>query len=361
MALKGFECWDIYHTANIADFWQSAGNSSIVLGAGRCNSDALFNNTNGGDGPIMGVHTSSLGGFQGSAFKPGTLGSGAVAFRVLNIDGGVILFTTANTDGSMSWWSGPNTTLGVRMVSTPPNLLSVGRYDHVGYDWMVSGGSSYLRIYINTILYADFSGSITFGGFAPSNKAWKAFELVHPLGGYYDDHYWGDADSSDAENPYTSVAQLGDLRIEGQLPLTDADGGGGHYQDFIPNTGTDHGALVREDPPDGDTTYVASGVVGNKETFKYPALSIVSGTVYGVQNMPDVKKSDPGTRLIANLLYEGSTLTTGDNLGPSQTNYTYQVGGRTGYLLWAKNPRTPGVNFTATQINSAEHGIEVTG
>lgn len=351
MALLGSESWDIWEDdeAQITDYWQDAGNNpSILLGEGRCGSNCYRSNTISGTGPSIGVTAGDQTGYCGFAFKP----TSVPTTPLLLIDGPtyspqMLVFSLAN--GAIRMYTGPNTVLGTIRATSAAGLITGDHWYHFGCQWKVDSTTGYFKAWVNGVLVIDYTGRTT-SSTAFSGTGVEQWSIL-TFGGAttrLDDMYWGDTTGSAPWNAF-----LGDLRVEGQLALTDADGGGGTYQDFTPSTGSDHGALVDETPPDDDTTYLQSATVGHTETFVFPSITLAAGTVYGIQLMPNVKKSDSGGRTVGCAILQGGVLTVGTAQGMSQTDYNYVE------QMFQTNPTTSGA-WDATTADNMEGGIQVT-
>lgn len=335
--------------ADMEDYWQGVDlvNSSVVPGAGRCGGPAFYNNAAAGNGCFIGVPTSNAGGYFGHAVKPESYNVTSV-FDICSVStAGVLAFFVINANGSISAWKGPNTSLGTLIGSTAPGLISLNHYSHIGYEWKFHASTGFFRIYVNKAIgeAADYdSGNID------STNIWTSgqWDIVFPQPrGYMCDIYWGDFSGSAPGNAF-----LGDLRVRTDLPLTDAVGGGGTYRQWTPSTGSDHGALLDEAPPDDDTSYVASATLGQKETCLFPTIPL-GVTVYGLQLMPNLVKTSAGGRQIGCLVRSGGTDATGSSQSIALTNYAYYD------QMYALNPVT-GVAWTPAEVNAMEGGVEVT-
>jgi hypothetical protein len=348
MALLGMESFDIYGTADITDYWVSVGLGAIVAGAGRCGSAAWHGTAAVGSGPAIGALATTLSGYAGFAYKPDSFNVGGI-FNVFNSGSQSVCFLGAAADGRVQGWAGINTILGGIVCQTPPNVLHIGLYTHIGMEWLIST-SGYIRLYINGTLSADSGTVDTTQFFNFGNNQWTGVSWT-PLG-YVDDLYWGDTSTADPLNPWASFLQIGDARCEGQLCLTDAVGGGGTFREFTPSAGGDHGALLDDNPLDQGATVVSSGTVGQRETVKFPTITPTTGQVFGVLTMPNGVKTTFATREIANAVYSHATLAVGTTQGLAQTDYRYYP------QLYAYNPVTAGA-WSIADVNAAESGVQV--
>lgn len=352
MALKGTASFDVYGTSNITDQFVSCGPGAIVPGAGRCGSAAFHGTTAGGSGPSIGVTTSEISGYAGFAYNPdgfnvtntfslGSTGVGAAS---------IWAFLRVNDNGSIALWKGVNYLIGTQLAVTPAGLLSTSHYTHIGWEFK-QGTSGYMRVYVNKQLVAD-TGIVNMLAVFTDGLPFGRIDWT-PLG-YIDDLYWGDTDASDPLNPWVSILQIGDQHVEGQLPLTDAVGGGGTFRDFACSTGTDHGALLDENPPNGDTDYVSSSTLNARESVRYPIIIPTTGGVTSIQHMPNLLKTTFADRLIANGVYSHGALSLGVDQAPAQTNYKYYP------QLFAANP-VIAAPWSIADTNAEEAVLKITG
>lgn len=344
MSLLGAASFDIYETAQITQQFQGAGPGAIVPATGRCGTAAWHGTAAVGSGPSIGVNATTRSGYAGWAYNPEGYSSTENFSIIMASRTYPIAFIRVSADGSVEAWKGVNTVLGVMLGATPSGLVNTGQYVHLGVEWNIpDDATGYIRIYVNSVLQFD-SGPLDMRTFY-SYGQWDL--LSWSPTGYIDDLYWGDTAGVAPWNAF-----FGDTHVEGQTALTDAaSGGGGTFKQWTPSAGTDHGALVREIPPDGGTTYVASATSGQKDTFKFPPVVPLTGTVYGVQPMPNAAKNFSATLAIKN-----TTVSGGNASGTSQaisTTYRYYP------QMFQVNP-VSGLQWTIATTNAAEHGTEVT-
>ena len=344
MSLLGAESWDIYGLhLNVTDYWTSTGAGTLVNGAGRCGTWAYRNGI--GPGPQIGVPATTPGGYAAYALNPTQIEENLI--EVEDALGNVQLQLVLQADGSLRVQTGPNTVLGTILGATPPGLVHQSHYAHIGMQWVLDNAAGSVQVYVDSVLWFSVAGVKTTANapFGVPSTNWKSLDF-HWLGDA-DDFYWGDAAGVGPWNAF-----MGDLRVEGQVALTDAVGGGGFYREFTPSTGTDHGALLDEIPPNDDVDYVSGDVVNLRETVKFPNITLASGTVLGIQLMPNVIKTLSGDRQIAALVRSGGSDALGTNQGVSQTMYTYRA------QMFQVNP-VGGAGWTAATANAMEGGIQI--
>jgi hypothetical protein len=161
---------------------------------------------------------------------------------------------------------------------------------------------------------------------------------------FIDDFYVCDASGAAPRNTF-----LGAVKVETLYPQTDAVAAGSNAG-LTPSTGTDHGALVGENPPN-TSDYNSSPTVGLKDTYNYPPLTL-TGTILGVQTNLYVAKSDAAVRQVCAVVRAGGTDYDGANVSPT-TTFTYFSEVR------EKNPNTS-AEWTSSDIASLQAGMKVT-
>jgi hypothetical protein len=102
---------------------------------------------------------------------------------------------------------------------------------------------------------------------------------------YYDDFYVCDTSGSAPRNTFLGPV----TKVETLYPQTDGVAAGSNAG-LTPSTGTDHGALVDETPPN-QTDYNSSATVGAKDTYNYPSMAL-TGVILGIQTNLYCQKSD---------------------------------------------------------------------
>ena len=154
-----------------------------------------------------------------------------------------------------------------------------------------SSGGGAVKVWLNEALILDLSGVMTtYGGYSVAEavmlggrSSWLRTDMPDQ---YFDDFYLTDANGSD------NTANLGDVRIIEQLPISD------HDKEWTPSAGIDHYALV-DDPAaaiDDDATYVTTPTHDAKDTYAFPPLPTVTGDVKAMAMNFYAKKLDSGSR-----------------------------------------------------------------
>jgi len=159
-------------------------------------------------------------------------------------------------------------------------------------------------------------------------------------GVFVDDLYLCD-DAGTTNNDF-----LGICVVERLLPST----GNGDLTDFTPSTGTDHGALVDENPPTDDTDYNTGDTVGQQDCYQYPSLAL-TGAILGIQTNLYARKTDAGARTVAPIVRLGSVTYPGAAVAPT-TSYKYLTEVR------ETNPAT-GLAWTSADITALQAGMKI--
>lgn len=159
---------------------------------------------------------------------------------------------------------------------------------------------------------------------------------------WFDDWYVLDGAGS-ANNDF-----LGNRKVVALFPNSDVGG----YQDFTCSSGSDHYALVDDNPVNDDTDYVESSTSGHKDLWDYPSLSGTGSTISGLQVNSMVKESDANPFTFNTLIKSGTTedAGTGEAIGST----SYKVLRR----ISETDPNTSSA-WTTSGVNAAQFGIKV--
>lgn len=141
---------------------------------------------------------------------------------------------------------------------------------------------------------------------------------------------------------------LGDIRVICLYRRLDGD-----RLQWEPISGTDHTAMVKEHPPDDDTTYLydlGSPSMGDIDEGYLDNLP-GSPTIKGVQGVWRLKNAGPGSSIVKGTYKDaGGTTFAGPEYPPSQENYLYLLDPRRKSVF-------TGNDWTASEINSLQEGI----
>lgn len=150
----------------------------------------------------------------------------------------------------------------------------------------------------------------------------------------------------------TNVIDVDDGRFDLIAIALHAQTGNGAHTDFTPQTGTNHGDMVKDAFEDGDATYNQATAVNQFDTYLIENLP-TPATIAFIQTVEVCRKTDAGDRVCANGLRIGGTdYVSAAVYAPSQVYFHCT----TPYNV---SPAT-GVVFTDTEINAMESGQKVT-
>jgi hypothetical protein len=158
----------------------------------------------------------------------------------------------------------------------------------------------------------------------------------------YDDIYILDG-SGAANNDF-----LGNMKVVGVFPNGDVGG----YTDFTPSSGTDHYALVDENPTNDNTDYVESSTTGHKDLWDYGAVSGLGAAIAGLQVNTEVRETDASSFSLITLIKSGATESADSAQAIGSTNY------KTLRRISETDPAT-GAAWTVSGVSAAQFGVKV--
>ena len=359
MALLFVESFDGYATADIPYAWTATSGAPAIASGGRTDNGLVMNAV------VESVQATAIGGVSevviGVAVKIAAFPNDGWRYAILTV-GSAVYWEAAlaiNPDGTFQTCTSDATTNNMSPGS-PYYLTPVGAATSVSVtvdewtylEWKIkvhgTTGSSVVRL--NGVEQLNATGidtltsstTLTRVGLGGSGTGGATATTVT-----FDDLYV----ASTSGGSVTDF--LGDVTVEHLHPQTDAVDAGTNAG-WTCSTGSDHGALVDDATPDGDTTYVSADT-NVKDTWNYPDLSVANATIHGVQVRTLARKTATGTAQFKNL----ARPTTTDNQGatthaPSATTYAYYRD------IWEKNADDGVSDWLVSDINGAEFGVERT-
>jgi len=233
--------------------------------------------------------------------------------------------------------------LGATVIATGTSVLPVNSWVYIEFKGTIHGTTGSYEVRIDTVNEAALTATGVNTRNGGTTGQWDRFALTPAVGSW---DSWADDIYVCDQSGTTCNDFLGPVRIETLLPQP----GNGTNVGFVPSTGTDHGALVDEMPPN-TTDYNTGTAVGAKDTYNLPSL-IGTGDILGLQVNMYVSKSDAGARQVCGVVRTGNV----DYDGPSKTlltTFAYVT------ALFPMNPAT-GVPWTPAEITALEAGMKVT-
>lgn len=279
----------------------------------------------------------------GAAIKiSGTFFTDSVFFGIAGDDGNYVVNVSLGTDGSFSIGRGGLMDVGTKgttlATSDPGDFTpNVYKYYELKYIPHLTTGTVELRI--NEQVIITFTGDTitsfeTGRGVAGNSNTSFINVNLHDL-------YALSTESGTDNNDY-----LGDVRVDCFFADTD-----GAENTFTPAIGTVNADMVDDLTPDGDTTYVQAGTIGDVELYNVDALSL--GTqIYGVQQVSSTRKTDAGAveMSFSTKNSGGTRIEAGDE----------SIGDSYGFIVdMMDNDPESGNDWTDAIVNSTQFGFRI--
>lgn len=337
MTLRFVDSFDHYATADVLlKYTSSSGTPTISASNGR-RSTSSFRTTS--TGVLIKTIDAQATWVVGFSFRTAALPS-ANPLTILELrDAGTVqVDVRINTDGTMT------VTRNGTTLSTSASAVSAGTTYYCEFKATISDAAGSYSLRINGAVFTSGSGvdtkntanatanQIAIG--AAQNRAQGNFDI--------DDLYICDGAGS-SNNDF-----LGDVRVDCYMPS-----GNGNSSQLAGSDGnsTDNYALVDEASQNGDTDYVQSATVNQKDTYDFTDMSHTPASIFGVQVNMVAKKDDSGNRSICAVTRSGGSDTDGATQALSTSYVVYTE-------IRETDPNTAAA-WTRTNLNNAEFGVKV--
>lgn len=325
---------------NVGGKWQDGGWNQPATTNTRARTGPCSISFGGNYSILTRYVTPSGGGFFGCAVYPVNPWGQTTATELFQVRENAIihLAVAVSNLGVVSVKRGSGgTTLATSLVNLPTN-----GWLHMEFGFTIGASGSFeFRVDGVADPQLTVSGVNTQNG---GTGAWNAIYIGGQTGGTnIDDFYLCDSSGPAPRNTF-----LGPLKMEVLMAQT----GNGSNVGLTPSTGTDHGALVDEQPPN-TTDYNSSNSIGTKDTYNLSNPTLV-GEVICIQSNLYVAKSDAGARKICPVLRHGGADYDGADKALSTTfQYVVEV-----------HPTRPagagGGDWTTADLTALEAGMKVT-
>ncbi len=336
MTLLFIDSFDHYTTAEVEDKGYSrffAGHS-IEASVGRRGGSCMDSSGTALNGVLTkAIEPDSDGLVVGQALSISSYHD-SFLFRIHDSGGTLVAWVEQTTAGELKLVSGGQTLTTAAAVFTPNS------YNYYELKYLKGTGAdsfAELRkdgVVLLTITTGDETAQAS--SFSPADSDGSFYGVL------IDDLYCLNTEGT-KNNDY-----LGDVRVD--VHFTNADGS---ITNFNPNIASANFLLVDDVLPDGDTTFVESGSVSDKD--KYSVDDATLGTViHGVQQVLHNRKTDAGTidiTLITETPAGTGEKTTNNTL--ASDDYIYHLG------ILEKDP-DDNTNWTDAKVNAAEYGYVIT-
>lgn len=338
-----------HYTSLTAKGWLVSGNTGITAGVGRYRDCAWARTTSvsGVGGDITQVFTNRSEVIVGGAIKFDDYRGFVWQFR----EGSTThIAVTINASGLIEVRRGSGGTL----LATGTTAISGASWTYIEAQVKVADTGGAITIRVNGASDIAFSGDTRNGG---ATGAINRFVHLAPYLGatvtsaysYLDDLVI--LDTSGTKNN----SLIGDMRVEALFPS-----GNGNSSQLVgaDADSVDNYQQVDENPPDGDTTFVESSTVGDKDTYQYSDIASVASDPIAVVAQVYARRTDAGPRTVAAIVRSsGGTEQTGGDLA-LDSSYDYAVGSGIAWAVFETDP--DGNPWTNASVNAAEFGVKVT-
>lgn len=334
MALRFMDSFDHYATADLPSKYQQQAGSPSINATGRFSNALVCGDV---DRIVRTIDSQATWIVGAAVYMPNITHNSARLFTLIDSATGHLDVRWASDNSITVTRNG--TVLGTSSV------LSHDTWYYFEFKGTIAdaGGVAVLRI--NGVTEVNFSGDTRNAANASADRIQIGNATAGVLGSglRFDDLYICDGTGSAPTNDF-----LGDCRVQSRLP--NGNGNSSQFDGSDGNT-TDNYLLVDDATQDGDTTYVQSPDVGDKDTYAYEDLTPTSGTVYGVQALPYARKTDAGARSICSVARLSGTETDSSNKALS-TSYLYYPD--------IREAKPGGGSWSISDVNNAEFGQKVT-
>lgn len=336
MALRFIDSFDHYASADIGQKYSSSASSPTITTAGRRGTSSLrFLSTPASVTRVLAAQDTWIVGF---AFRVAGLGSGDVAFLTFQDAGTNQVDIRLRADGTL------RATRNGTALATSSNSLSAATTYYIETKVVINNSTGSVEVRVN----GSSSGWINITGQDTQNTGNATVNGITLSGASsggvadIDDLYICDGSGS------TNNDFLGDVRVDCYLP-----NGNGNSSQLTGSDGnnTDNYQLVDEASQNGDSDYVQSATVTDKDTYAFADMAHTPANLYGTQLNVIAKKDDSGTRSICTVCRSDGTDYDGDTqaLGTSYVDYRQ---------IREVDPATSS-SWTRTNLNNAEFGVKV--
>jgi len=343
MALLFMDGFDHYGSAtDLLTNWTSKSSGGLTLGGSYARSGAqgLFCNGTGYVTKTLSPSTTASG-VAGMALRRS--GPMYTFFRVENGDGSQLLLTFNGSYQIELRRGGVSPTL----LATSTLALNDATWYYIECKWTIANSGGTVEVRVNGDTWITYTGDTQQQSAATWNLIFMG-SLVSNNDCSLDDVYILDQ-TAESAGPANNTF-LGPVKVVYLTPTSD-----GTYTEWACSTGSTTYTLVDDSDPDTDATdYVASSTVGSTVTCGLGDLPTGVTTVYGVQLLASLSRSDAGARSVTGALYTSATLyTNASPVTPSDTSYTY------GRWVYAANPATSST-WATSAVDGLEVGVKVT-
>jgi len=262
------------------------------------------------------IASSSIG-TSAALFSLNDAGTAQVSLRILS-------------DGTIQAFRG---SLGTLLGATSPGAFTFGVFQSIEVNVTISATVGVFQVWVNSVSVLNLTAQNTKN---TANTTVSAFTLSCVGNVVHDfcDIVWSDG------------SRIGDVRTECIVP----SGAGTHAQ-WTPSAGANW-QNVDEIPPDGDTTFNDTTVVGNIDSFTHPALSASPASILAVIVNVRARNTTTGVGSVAPFVRSSTTELAGTAVTLNTSYQNFQS-------VYATDPATSAA-WTLSGVNACEIGYKRT-
>jgi len=234
------------------------------------------------------------------------------------------------SDGTIQAYRG---SLGTLLGATSPGAFTFGVFQSIEVNVTISATVGVFQVWVNSVSVLNLTAQNTKN---TANTTVSAFTLgcVGNVVMDFCDIVWSDG------------SRIGDVRTECIVP----NGAGTHAQ-FTPSAGANW-QNVDEIPPDGDTTFNDTTVVGNIDSFVHAALSASPASILAVIVNVRARNTTTGVGSVAPFIRSSTTELAGTAVALNTSYQNFQS-------VYATDPATSAA-WTLSGVNACEIGYKRT-
>jgi hypothetical protein len=316
----------------------SVGTTTGGRNGGRCafithSNSWIYGNADGGAAQATWI--------IGFAYQTTNVGVGDIIATIIGSDGTVHGSIFIDTSRRLSVLRGT----GAATLATGTTVLTLGVWYFIELKYKIDSAVGTYELRINGAVEVSGTGANTRNGGVAASA--DHFSLNYPGTNTPSAHLWDDFYACDDQGSVNN-GFLGDIRVQAVYPS-----GNGATSNMVgsDSDSTNNYLLVNEASSDGDSTYVQSATLNDKDTYAMGDITPTSGTVYAVKPILTVRKDDAGARSVATICRLSSTEVLSSDRALS-TSYQH---------LWDIRETKPGGGaWSVSDVNAVEVGVKVT-
>jgi hypothetical protein len=341
MTLRFVDSFDHYSTADILLKWSASSGTPSIGASGRRSTNAIrLPNNSASPSSVQMTFDNQATWIVGFALSINTTITSSSTQLCALLDAGTQQCELRiNADNTLS------VTRNATVLGTSVSPVSTGGFNYIEFKVTISdaGGAYEVRVNGANVLSAS---SVDTKNTSNASANIVRIGTTSTLSGgstvVFEDLYICDGSGSVNNN------FLGDVRVDCYMP-----NGNGNSSQLVGSDGnsTDNYLLVDEASQNGDTDYVQSATVNQKDTYAITDIAHTPTSIFGTQLNIIAKKDDSGTRSICAVCRSGGTDYDGDTQALSTSYLDYRQ-------VREVDPATSAA-WTKTNLNAAEFGVKV--